>query len=124
VIKTADWVIDMGPEGGHKGGMVIATGTPEEISAVTESHTGQYLRPILGLPEPVKEPLRRVGRTAKVNGAGRAAKAATKIDPKAAKSDSVASENGANSSTAEGGRGARKTPARQASAKKAAPARR
>ncbi len=124
VIKTADWVIDMGPEGGHKGGMVIATGTPEEISAVTESHTGQYLRPILGLPEPVKEPLRRVGRTAKVNGAGRAAKAATKIDPKAAKSDTVASENGANSSTAEGGRGARKTPARQASAKKAAPARR
>jgi excinuclease ABC subunit A len=124
VIKTADWVIDMGPEGGHKGGMVIATGTPEEISAVTESHTGQYLRPILGLPEPVKEPLRRVGRTAKVNGAGRAAKATTKIDPKAAKPDAVASENGANSSTAEGGRGARKTPARQASAKKAAPARR
>ncbi|MEO3788158.1 excinuclease ABC subunit UvrA [Actinocorallia sp. B10E7] len=48
VIKTADWVIDMGPEGGSRGGTVVATGTPEEISAVSESHTGQYLAKIMG----------------------------------------------------------------------------
>ena len=44
VIKSADYLIDMGPEGGHKGGMVIATGTPEELAEVDDSHTGQFLR--------------------------------------------------------------------------------
>ncbi len=48
VIKTADWVIDMGPEGGSRGGTVVATGTPEEVAAVAESHTGQYLAKIMG----------------------------------------------------------------------------
>jgi excinuclease ABC subunit A len=43
VIKTADWVIDMGPEGGAGGGRVVAQGTPEEVAAVAESHTGRYL---------------------------------------------------------------------------------
>ncbi len=47
VIKTSDWVIDLGPEGGGGGGRVIAEGTPEEIARVKASHTGQYLRPIL-----------------------------------------------------------------------------
>nr|MBA3731210.1 hypothetical protein [Gammaproteobacteria bacterium] len=47
VIKTADWVIDMGPEGGHRGGEVVAAGTPEAVAAVDASHTGQYLRRIL-----------------------------------------------------------------------------
>ncbi len=47
VIKTADWIIDIGPDGGHKGGTVLATGTPEEICKVKESYTGQYLKPIL-----------------------------------------------------------------------------
>ena len=50
VIKSADWVIDMGPEGGAAGGRVVATGTPEEIAGVPESYTGQWLRPALGLP--------------------------------------------------------------------------
>ncbi len=49
VIKTADWVIDMGPEGGHKGGTVIATGTPEQLAEVPESYTGQFLQHTLGL---------------------------------------------------------------------------
>ncbi|MBB2915191.1 excinuclease ABC subunit A [Streptosporangium becharense] len=49
VIKTADWLIDMGPEGGSKGGTVIATGTPEEVALVEESHTGRFLRKILGV---------------------------------------------------------------------------
>ena len=47
VIKCADFIIDLGPEGGHMGGTVVAVGTPEEVSKVTESHTGQYLRPLL-----------------------------------------------------------------------------
>ncbi|MCW2944926.1 MAG: excinuclease subunit, partial [Actinoallomurus sp.] len=47
VIKTADWVIDMGPEGGWRGGTVVATGTPEAVAEVEESHTGQFLAKIL-----------------------------------------------------------------------------
>ena len=47
VIKTADWIIDLGPEGGDKGGRVVAAGTPEQIADVPESYTGQYLRPYL-----------------------------------------------------------------------------
>src|SRR5213079_1878987 len=49
VIKTADWIIDMGPAGGHRGGTVVAAGSPEELAEVPDSHTGQYLRPVLGL---------------------------------------------------------------------------
>jgi excinuclease ABC subunit A len=48
VIKTADWVIDLGPEGGDGGGHVVACGTPEDIAAVEASHTGRYLAPHLG----------------------------------------------------------------------------
>ena len=47
VIKTADWIIDMGPEGGAKGGKVVAVGLPEDIINVAESYTGQYLKPYL-----------------------------------------------------------------------------
>ncbi len=48
VIKSADWIIDLGPEGGSGGGQIIATGTPEQVAAVKESHTGYFLREILG----------------------------------------------------------------------------
>jgi excinuclease ABC subunit A len=47
VIKTADYIIDMGPEGGARGGTVIAKGTPEEIVKVKESYTGQYVKKYL-----------------------------------------------------------------------------
>jgi excinuclease ABC subunit A len=47
VIKTADWLIDMGPEGGDGGGLVVAEGTPEQVALVAGSHTGQFLREIL-----------------------------------------------------------------------------
>lgn len=47
VIKTADWVVDLGPEGGINGGEIIATGTPEEIAACDHSHTGRFLKPML-----------------------------------------------------------------------------
>ncbi|MDG2395524.1 ATP-binding cassette domain-containing protein, partial [Candidatus Thioglobus sp.] len=47
VIKTADWIVDVGPEGGDKGGHIVATGTPEKVSAVEGSYTGQYLKSYL-----------------------------------------------------------------------------
>jgi len=47
VIKTADWIIDMGPEGGAAGGAVIATGTPEQVAQVEASYTGQFIKPLL-----------------------------------------------------------------------------
>jgi len=47
VIKSADWIIDIGPEGGDGGGRIVATGTPEEVAEIEASHTGRYLRPLL-----------------------------------------------------------------------------
>ncbi len=47
VVKTADWVIDLGPEGGSGGGMIVAEGTPEEIVGVGESYTGKFLQSLL-----------------------------------------------------------------------------
>ena len=54
VIKQADWVVDLGPEGGDAGGEVIAAGPPEEIVLVPESHTGRFLRPLLDAPREMK----------------------------------------------------------------------
>ena len=48
VIKTADWIIDLGPEGGNRGGEIVAAGTPEQVAGVEASHTGRYLRPLVG----------------------------------------------------------------------------
>jgi excinuclease ABC subunit A len=53
VIKTADWIIDLGPEGGDRGGTIVAAGTPEQVAEVDASYTGQYLRALL------RRPLRR-----------------------------------------------------------------
>jgi excinuclease ABC subunit A len=50
VIKSADWVVDLGPEGGIGGGQILAIGTPEDIARNPESHTGYYLRDVL-MPE-------------------------------------------------------------------------
>ena len=47
VIKVADYIIDLGPEGGDQGGSIVATGTPEEVAEVKESYTGQFLKPLL-----------------------------------------------------------------------------
>ncbi len=55
VVKTADHLIDIGPEGGDGGGQVVATGTPEEVAAVARSHTGQYLAPMLSVKRPAAE---------------------------------------------------------------------
>jgi excinuclease ABC subunit A len=48
VIKTADWIIDLGPEGGTRGGALVATGSPEHVASIDASYTGQYLRPLVG----------------------------------------------------------------------------
>ncbi len=50
VIKTADWIVDMGPDGGSRGGTVVASGTPEDVARVKASYTGQYLAPMLAKP--------------------------------------------------------------------------
>ena len=63
VIKTADWLIDLGPEGGSGGGLVIAEGTPETVAGVPGSHTGFYLAPMLGLKSIPMDPAASARRT-------------------------------------------------------------
>jgi excinuclease ABC subunit A len=55
VIKTADWVVDLGPEGGDGGGTIIAQGTPEAVARVDASYTGHYLRAVLGKRAPARK---------------------------------------------------------------------
>jgi excinuclease ABC subunit A len=55
VVKTADWIIDIGPEGGDGGGAVVACGTPEEVAEIRESHTGHYLKPMLDVKRTAAE---------------------------------------------------------------------
>jgi excinuclease ABC subunit A len=50
VIKQADWIVDLGPEGGEAGGEIVATGTPEDVAEVEDSFTGEFLRRILPSP--------------------------------------------------------------------------
>jgi excinuclease ABC subunit A len=59
VIKTADWIVDLGPEGGSGGGRLVAEGTPEKVAATRQSFTGQYLKPILAAAAPEKPRRRR-----------------------------------------------------------------
>ena len=59
VIKTADWIIDLGPEGGSGGGKVVAEGPPEAIAKVKSSHTGRFLAPLLVAPKTAKKPSRK-----------------------------------------------------------------
>jgi excinuclease ABC subunit A len=58
VIKTADWSLDLGPEGGDGGGRIIAAGTPEDIAATPDSYTGRFLSPLL-MRAAAREKLRR-----------------------------------------------------------------
>ena len=77
VIKTADWIIDMGPEGGSGGGMVVAEGTPEHVVTVAESHTGRFLAPILEGKE-AAQPKRRLPASSAPEPRGRTAASAKK----------------------------------------------
>jgi excinuclease ABC subunit A len=85
VIKCADRLIDMGPEGGEEGGMVIAAGTPEEVAAERGSHTGEFLRDLL-VPKPKAKPRVRTVKAKKVstNGASSNGAAAAKRKAKSA----------------------------------------
>jgi excinuclease ABC subunit A len=56
VVKQADWIIDLGPEGGNLGGEIVAQGTPEDVAGVTRSYTGRFLREVLGLQAHEAEP--------------------------------------------------------------------
>lgn len=105
VVKTADWVVDMGPEGGSGGGLVVAEGTPEHIASVLTSHTGKFLQDILGAD--------RIGEAA-VPAARKARKAPAKkaVAAKAAPARRTATA-----------RTAKKAAAEQPAAKKAARAR-
>ena len=73
VIKTADWIIDMGPEGGNRGGLLFAAGTPEEVAEVPGSHTGHYLRRALRLAGEPSGAEAALARAAKANGQPKAA---------------------------------------------------
>ena len=64
VIKTADWIVDLGPEGGDQGGRIVAAGTPEKVAAVAASHTGRYLKAALARPRLAEPPARRPRRRA------------------------------------------------------------
>ncbi|GAA1910213.1 excinuclease ABC subunit UvrA [Nocardioides lentus] len=94
VIKTADWLVDMGPEGGSRGGTIVAQGTPEEVVAVPESHTGRFLAPLIEGREATRSrakrpptdelPVRsRTATAARKKAAAREAAAATKAPGKA-----------------------------------------
>ncbi|WP_329102186.1 excinuclease ABC subunit UvrA [Micromonospora sp. NBC_01699] len=92
VIKTADWLIDMGPEGGHRGGLVLATGSPEELAEVPTSHTGQFLRPVLGLKGAAKGSDAATARADRANGSAAKPKAAA---AKTAAAKTTAAKTGA-----------------------------
>ena len=64
VVKTADWVIDLGPEGGDGGGEIVASGTPEDVAAVARSYTGRFLKPILGRGKNAVKPGSAKGKAA------------------------------------------------------------
>ncbi len=78
VIKTADWLVDMGPEGGSRGGLVVAEGTPEAVAANPASYTGQFLKPILAGREAKQPPSVRKRAAAKTAKKAPAKKAATR----------------------------------------------
>lgn len=85
VIKTADWVIDLGPEGGHRGGTILATGTPEHIASLPHSYTGRFLAPLLGMPVPGEPAQGKAGGDKKPAKAAAKAPAKTKTDAPAAR---------------------------------------
>jgi excinuclease ABC subunit A len=120
VIKTADWLIDMGPEGGHKGGRVLAVGTPEEVAEVPESHTGMFLRHTLGLTgEPTGSDV-AVARAETANGRPIAKRLPSKAAP--VKAAPVRAAKAASVKAAPAKAGSAKATAAKTTAAKAVPA--
>ncbi|WP_435745125.1 excinuclease ABC subunit UvrA [Nocardioides sp. SYSU DS0663] len=109
VIKTADWLVDMGPEGGSRGGVVVAEGTPEQVAANPESHTGRFLAPLLegkearqptGKAPASSAPLGRRDAAAKAKADAAAERAAAKKAAAAARKGSAAAKKAAARRTA------------------------
>jgi excinuclease ABC subunit A len=123
VIKNADWIIDMGPEGGNGGGRVVAEGTPEQVATVAESHTGRFLAPILersartpGRPTGVSPTRARAAEEAAASAPGKKAPAKATAKAAAGTPAKKASARVAAATTA-----AKKTTARASTTKAAAP---
>ncbi|WP_329154086.1 excinuclease ABC subunit UvrA [Streptomyces anulatus] len=116
VIKTADWVVDMGPEGGNGGGLVVAEGTPEQVASVPASHTGKFLQSILDAD--------RVSEAAVPSGRGTTRKAAARRTAPAKKTAAAAKKAAATKANATGAKaGTAKAATTTATAKKATRAR-
>jgi excinuclease ABC subunit A len=110
VIKTADWVVDMGPEGGAGGGLVVAEGTPEQVAGVPASHTGKFLRDVLG-----------ADRVSDASAVTRPRKAAKTVATKAtAKKTATKTVTGTAAKKASAGKTAKSTTTAKTTAKKAA----
>ncbi len=109
VIKSADWIVDMGPEGGFRGGTVVAEGTPEDVAEVEASHTGRFLKPLLAAGGQTRPSQAR-------DGAKRpAAKAASRAGSATATKKAPAKKTAAKKTTA------KKTTAKKTTAKKTTP---
>ncbi|MFH8690684.1 excinuclease ABC subunit UvrA [Streptomyces anulatus] len=116
VIKTADWVVDMGPEGGNGGGLVVAEGTPEQVASVPASHTGKFLQSILDAD--------RVSEAAVPSGRGTTRKAAARRTAPARKTAAAAKKAAVTKANATGAKaGTAKAATTTAAAKKATRAR-
>ncbi|MDQ1532698.1 MAG: excinuclease subunit [Actinomycetota bacterium] len=82
VVKSADWVVDLGPEGGSGGGMIVAEGTPESVAKVRESHTGRFLAKMLEIEAPKPKAVARKPKAVKAVKAAKAVKAQPKPAPR------------------------------------------
>jgi excinuclease ABC subunit A len=125
VVKSADWITDLGPEGGDQGGRVVAEGTPEEVAAAPDSYTGEVLAPLLGitrgqqvLKRATRPPARPAGkqgrRPATKPPAKRAAKSANGTAAKSANGTAAKSANGTTAKSANGKKGTAPTPTARA----------
>ncbi len=99
VIKTADWIVDLGPEGGARGGEIVAEGTPEAIAKVRRSATGEYLARVLR-----GEPLVPLSNVTFAEAAGRVRAVAVPIDPEQATAQDTGNGAAAKRSSAHAGR--------------------
>ncbi|MGN6302779.1 MAG: excinuclease ABC subunit UvrA, partial [Angustibacter sp.] len=118
VIKSADWLVDMGPEGGSGGGIVVAEGTPEAVAATSESYTGQFLQPVLAQSRAVPVGGSRPVAAARTSAAGARATASTQAtkgsSPQQATTDKATAKKTATKKTA-----AKRTATQKASATRA-----
>ncbi len=115
VVKSADWIVDMGPEGGYGGGIVVAEGTPEQVAAHPDSYTGQFLKPVLAHSSAVPVGTARPVAAARVTSSTTTARAAKQAAPKKAAAKKTAAKKTAAKKTA-----AKKTATKKTATKKAA----